>query len=322
MAILLHPKIKAFKGWRIEPEPWSSKTISKYVHCCHVNILFPLYHHRVHWKSNKVSLAYFKDFFFVKRCLEVWNTMYLKHAGGFQNDNFSLFLVNMVYAKFVLKKKVDWSTLKDIPKRTIPKDLEIPEPDIPINVTEMLTNVKVGKSYIPNECIEWSGASSSNEHTHEYDGHFLRSDDEDVSVEDILAALEVPLEFDMKGFGDEEPLPKPNTNEEGMDDGKAKGINQVSQELRLHGGSDSESDSKEEKEMLIAQIESTTLALHTRREQLGHPKEHEVNPTSEDGLKQKLKAINDIIEENEKVFHAFKRNQDHYLKKHEWWGGV
>jgi len=137
-------------------------------------------------------------------------------------------------------------------------------------------------------------------------------------VEDILATLEVPLELDMKGFGDEEPLPKPNTNEEGIDDGKAKGVDQIFQELGLHRGSDSKNDSKEEKEMLIAQIESATLALHARKEQLGHSKEHEVNPTSKDGSKQKLKAINDIIEENEKVFHAFKRNRDHYLKKHEW----
>jgi len=60
----------------------------------------------------------------------------------------------MVYAKLVLNKKVDRFTLKDIPNGTIPKDLEIPEPDIPINVSEMLTKVKVGKSYVPDECVE------------------------------------------------------------------------------------------------------------------------------------------------------------------------
>jgi len=191
----------------------------------------------------------------------------------------------MVYVELVLNKKVDWSTLKDIPNGTIPKDLEIPESDIPINVTKMLIKVKVGKSYVPDECAKWSVASSSDEHIHEYDMHSFYSDDEDVIVEDILEALEVPLEFDMKGFNDEGTLPKTNTNEEGMDGGKAKGVDQISQELGLHRGSESKSNSKEEKEMLITQIESAILALHARREQLGHLKEHEVNPTSEDGLK-------------------------------------
>jgi len=71
-------------------------------------------------------------------------------------------------------------------------------------------------------------ASNSNEYTHEYDRHSFDSDDEGLAVEDILVALEVPLEFGMKGFGDEGTLPKPNTNEEGMDDGKAKGVDQIS----------------------------------------------------------------------------------------------
>jgi len=54
-----------------------------------------------------------------------------------------------------------------------------------------------------------SGASSSDEHTYEYNGHSFYSNDEDFIVEDILVALEVPLEFDMKEFGDEEPFLKP-----------------------------------------------------------------------------------------------------------------
>jgi len=205
--------------------------------------------------------------------------------------------------------------LKDIPNGTIPKDPEIPKPDISIDVTEMLINVKVGKSYLLDECVECSGASSSDEHTRKYDRHSFHSDDEDVTMEDILVALEVALELDMKDFGDQKPLPKPNTNEEGVDDRKAKGVDQVSQELELHIESDSESDSKEEKEMLIVQIESATLALRARREQLRHSKEHEVNPTFEDGSKQKLKAINDIIEENEKSLLCLQKKLGLLFKK-------
>jgi len=77
----------------------------------------------------------------------------------------------MVYAELLLNEKVDCSTLKDIPNGTIPKDPEIPESDIPINVTKMLTKVKVGKSYVPDKCVGWPAASSSNEHTYEYNGH-------------------------------------------------------------------------------------------------------------------------------------------------------
>jgi len=39
----------------------------------------------------------------------------------------------MVYAKLLLKK-VDWSTLNDIPNKTIPKTLEILKPDVLIDM--------------------------------------------------------------------------------------------------------------------------------------------------------------------------------------------
>jgi len=105
---------------------------------------------------------------------------------------------------------------------------------------------------------------NSNEYTYKYDRHSFHSNDEDVIMDNILATLEVLMEFDMKGFSDEEPLPKPNNNKEGMDDKQAKEVDKVSQELGFER-SDSESNSKEEKQMLITKIESATLALSARR---------------------------------------------------------
>ena len=103
MAILLHPKIKAFKGWRTEPEPWSYKTVKKYVDWCHIDKLFPLCCHKKHVMQNKANLAYTRDKSFMLRCCEVWQQLYLEDE-LYRNDNFCFYLVRMVYAEVILKK--------------------------------------------------------------------------------------------------------------------------------------------------------------------------------------------------------------------------
>jgi len=68
---------------------------------------------------------------------------------------------------------------------------------------------------------------------------------------------------------------------------------------------------------LLVQIGSAKLVLYTKNNQVDKLKEHELNPTSMDVLKQQLKTISNVIQENDKVFDALKKNQDHYWKKKE-----
>jgi hypothetical protein len=309
VAILIHPKIKAFKGWRNEPEPWSYKTVCKYVDWCHISKLFPLCRHKEHLKQNKVNLAYSKDEGFILRCCEVWKHLYLEDS-TYRNDNFCFFLVRMVYAEYVLKKEVDWSTLKEVPIAIIPETAKILPPDEPVDVKKMLSKVKRGKSFVRDESVVWSETSSSDLHTHEYDGHSFHSDEEEVAIQESRLAVDVGV--DQSGQSAQEPIIVQDTDEEGMDDGVARRVDPV---LREGDGSGGGSDSENEEAMLLAKIESAKLALRAKNEQLKTLKEQEMNPTFVEVLKQRLKAITNVIEENDKGFHSFKRNRDFYLKE-------
>lgn len=289
--LLIHPKIKAFKGWRSEPEPWSYGTVKKYVDWCHISKLFPLYRHGKHVKTNKVNLAYCKNIAFMRRCCEVWFVLYLEER-TFRNDDFCFFLAQMVYTEVILKKEVDWTTLKELPVGIRPEKAKLVGIELPHNWQMMLRPVKIGKSFVPDEEVVWSAASSDDEHTHEYDGYSFLSEEsehEDISMEDFWKAFYG--ETDEKGKGVEDPM--------------------IIEEEESDGTSGSEDD----EDILLAKVRSATLTLEAKKEELKILKEGEANRGYGDDLKLKLKTINKAIANNDEDFDAFKTNRDTYLKK-------
>lgn len=197
VAILLHPKIKAFKDWKHEPEPWSYRTIAKYVDWCHISKLFMLCRHPLHVQNQKVNLAYATDARFMCRCCEVWTLLYLE-TKVYRNNSFSFFLLRMVYAEVVLKKIVDWTTLLEMPIAVCPDKKEWEDAssmwakDL-LDISKMMTSIKHGASFVADEEVVWSSTSSSNEHIHEYNRYSFSSDDEDVFVTKSKKSLDVGL---------------------------------------------------------------------------------------------------------------------------------
>jgi hypothetical protein len=316
VAILIHPKIKAFLGWRTEAEPWTYQTVNKYVDWCHINKLFPFWRHKEHRTQSKANLAYSKNEDFTQRCLEVWMAIYLEPK-VYRNDNFCFCLVQMVYAEIILKKKVDWTTLPELREGVHPDEVTIPSSDIPIDVKKVLTSVKLGKLVTPDDDVVWSPPSSSDERTHEYDGYSFHSDDEDVVMEEEKKALEV--EYERKGKRKVEDLQTPlNLEKQGTEHGEPMEVDPVLEDpYRSGSGSDSEDD----EDTLAAKIQTAREALHQVTKEIrisketGHSKEDYRQYV--DGLKQQLDKTNTAIKEQITFFNESKKIRDFYIRKWE-----
>ena len=312
--LLMHPKVKAFLGWRNEPEPWTYETVNKYVDWCHINKLFPFWRHKAHVDSNKANVGYCKNEDFKQRCCEVWMKIYTGD-GNFRSSKVSFFLVQMVYAEVVLKKEVDWRTIKQLQVGSRPDVATIPRAEVPAALKLMLTTVKPKKLPTPDEAVVWSANSSSDEHTHEYDGYSFHSDDEDNVTEELRKNLE--LEAERKGKKKvEEPQTLSNIHEHGMDDVEAMEVDDVHPKINQSG---SVQNLEDDLYMLSAQIESARAALHETNADLRKLEKNslavQANRQVLDKLKQDLEWVTIAIQENEKFLRDLMKKQDFYRKK-------
>jgi hypothetical protein len=113
----------------------------KYVKMHHIDKLFPQavwnYNHRV----SGIKLSESKSKYFAHRALEVWSALYPDKPFGLNNKNIiSYSMAAMVYAKIVLKRKVDWRTVftRNKEDRT-----EYVEADVPDNFNFFRQNAGV-----------------------------------------------------------------------------------------------------------------------------------------------------------------------------------
>lgn len=315
--LLLHPKIKAFLGWKTEQEPWTYETVNKYVDWCHINKLFPYWRHKIHLAQNKANLGYCKNESFTKRCLIVWMRLY-GDSKPCRNDNFCFFLVQMVYAECILKKKVDWTTVKELLVGERVEEEFIVAKDATIDVKQSLAPVKPGKLALADEEVVWSPNSASDEHTHEYDGYNFSSDNEDMDIGEQKRPLEV--EHVRKGKRKDEELEiPPNTLEYGR---LGKEPMEVDNIVVQEDQNQSEDDADEDVEVLMAKIESASLALEVEKEEVKKLRDLQAqklssstNATVVYGLKEELRAINKAISQNDERLVALRKSKDHYCQK-------
>lgn len=315
--LLQHRKIKAFLGWKTEPEPWTYKTVNKYVDWCHINKLFPHWRHKIHLGQNKANLAYCKDKVFMHRCLEVWMELY-GEPKPYRNDNFCFFLVQMVYAEYILKKEVNWSTLKELLVGDHPEEASIAAEGQTIDLKKLLARVKPGKLAVLDEEVVWSPNSSSDEHTHEYDGYNFTSDDEDVDMGDPKKALE--LELAKKGKRKVEELETPsNIQEQGMEDNEHMGVRQIIVEGHQDGR---EGDEEDNEYVMLVKLESAMAAFELAKKDVAELRKiramelnAETSARAMPMLKEEMKAVNKAISENDKYLASLRTSRDQYYKK-------
>ncbi len=152
----------AFSGWENENAPWSMKTCETYIEWCHIGHLFPASRHFLHRKYNGANLKYCNHMEFKERCIQVYQHLYNKELVF--NNRINLTLARMVYAEQILKKLVDWRTIRLSRNSviTLPSTSNIPENR---KFEDGGLGRVVATTIIPDEEIEWSATSSDDEHT-------------------------------------------------------------------------------------------------------------------------------------------------------------
>jgi hypothetical protein len=142
--VLNNPLKLAFRGWKEVPEPWTYADCEEYIEWCHIDKKFSSERRRKNRKLNKANLRFYSCPDFIQQCIEVYQVLY--GCANVDRNEVVFYICRMVWAEVVLKKKVDWCTIKQAKNITMPK-----EPDIPTRVLRFphrglnLTKVIVGK---------------------------------------------------------------------------------------------------------------------------------------------------------------------------------
>jgi len=109
--VLKSPSHLAFRGWNEEAEPWTIPICEEYIEWCHIGKLFPLWRHHYHRHTNKANLKYCENADFVQRCVELWQVFY--RTAFVERNEVTLQIARGAYVEVVLKKEVDWTTIKE-----------------------------------------------------------------------------------------------------------------------------------------------------------------------------------------------------------------
>ena len=124
LQVLNSPDHPAFKGWSEEIEPWSMQICEDYIEWCHIGKLFPAWRHHHNRHTNKANLKYCENPAFVQRCIEIWQVLY--KTPFVERNEVTLSIARGAYAEVVLKKEVDWSTIKESTYVSRPENGSIP----------------------------------------------------------------------------------------------------------------------------------------------------------------------------------------------------
>lgn len=114
MHVFNNPAKIAFRGWEDEPSPWSLITCEDYIEWCHLSKLFAPHRHLINRRMNKANLKYCTNEEFKRRALQAHQ--YLYEVEFMPRNDCPLYLCRMVYAEVILKKRVDWRSVRKTPK--------------------------------------------------------------------------------------------------------------------------------------------------------------------------------------------------------------
>ena len=102
--------ILAANGWEEVPEPWDAATAMHFVDFPHFDRLWPDSSHAQHCKSKNAKYASLTDVDVKWRFLCILRA--ISNESKWPKNEIPKAILSLMYAEHVLKKKVDWSTLK------------------------------------------------------------------------------------------------------------------------------------------------------------------------------------------------------------------
>lgn len=107
--IFLDENKNAFLEWEDIPKPWNFNTCETYIEWCHISSGFLHYHHRLHCIEDKANLHHCQLLVFKEQCIKMCQHIY--NIPFLERNKCPLSIAQMVHAKVVLGKKVDWRTM-------------------------------------------------------------------------------------------------------------------------------------------------------------------------------------------------------------------
>ena len=110
-----NPTLRAYAGWKNLPQPWSTKTSMEYVNFAHFNCLWPESSYAAHCKAKDAKYNPNEDFEVKWRFLTILRG--ISNEKRWPKNAIPRCVASLMYAKHVLRVRVDWSTLRSINKK-------------------------------------------------------------------------------------------------------------------------------------------------------------------------------------------------------------
>jgi hypothetical protein len=110
LEILHNPNLLAYEGWQTVPEPWTAASAMNYVSFPHFDRLWPEGCHEQHCKSRDTKYSHIEDLEIKWRFLTILRA--ISNLERWAKNSIPRCIASMMYAEHVLRKRVDWSTLR------------------------------------------------------------------------------------------------------------------------------------------------------------------------------------------------------------------
>lgn len=110
LEIFHDPNLLAYNGWETEPEPWTASTAQAYVGFPHFDRLWPERCHEQHCKAKGARYNNIEDVDVKWRFLTILRA--ISNSERWPKNSIPRCILSTMYAEHVLRKAVDWSTLR------------------------------------------------------------------------------------------------------------------------------------------------------------------------------------------------------------------
>ena len=105
-----NPELRPYLGWKQQPQPWSVATSMKYVGFPHFDRLWPPTSHEQHCKSKDAKYLHLEDVEVKWRFLTILRA--ISEQTKWPKDSIPRNIASIMYAVYVLRVNVDWSTFR------------------------------------------------------------------------------------------------------------------------------------------------------------------------------------------------------------------
>ena len=113
--VFYNPTLRAYVGWDNVPQPWSAEIAMKYVNFAHFDRLWLESSHAAHCKAKDAKYSHIEDLEVKWRFLTILRGISIEER--WPKNAIPKCVASLMYAKHVLRVRMDWSSLRSISKK-------------------------------------------------------------------------------------------------------------------------------------------------------------------------------------------------------------